>query len=283
MTSPTRPRSGPSPPGPSNRWTSRAAPPIEIPGSVVPAPTDRAQELDDQEEEHPQEGSWQDEERDDGRDDDADDAGSASDGIGQWDPEDDRQRHGDGEQSGHEAEQHADPPPPVGALDARGPQVRQPREADAHQAGRDEDHRRGRCRADDRRLGGAARGCQKHPQSGDARETRSERGFRDPFVVEAGRVRGSAQDGETEQDPGGVHAEHDGRLVEDMSRRRHPTAATSRRAPRHDDHGERGPVGLSAVVPRGPREAQPDQGGAGEGDEGQGAAGPLPARDSTVT
>ena len=283
MTSATRLRSGPSPLRPEQVLHVESGTADETAGVGRPAPTDRAQELDDQEEDHPQESSRQDEERRDGRDDHAGDAGSGSDGIGEGDSKEHREWHGDGEQTGDDAEQHADPPASVGVLDTRSPQIRQPRETDAHQASRDEDHRRGRCRAHDRRLGSAAGGCQEHPQSGNARETRSERGFRDPFIVETGRVRGSPKHGEPEKDPGRVHAEHDGRLLEHMSRRRPQRQQPADQRRSDGGRGERGPIVLSTGVPRGPRDGQADQGRAGEGDEGQGACRSGPARNSTVT
>ena len=88
-------------------------------------PTEVAQELEHQEEDHPDQGSRQDEERGGGQDERSDDAGSASHGIGQRDTQDQREWHRDGEQSRHDSDQDADPHAPVGPLDTRAPEIRQ--------------------------------------------------------------------------------------------------------------------------------------------------------------
>ena len=208
-------------------------------------PTQAAQELEHQEEDHPDQGSRQDEERGGGQDECSDDAGSASYGIGQRHTQDQREWHRDGEQSCHDSDQDAGPHAPVGPLDTRAPEIRQSGEPDAQQTGRDERHRRPRRGADDPWLTRSAGRRQEHPEAGDGHQARPERGFRDPFVVETGRVCGPAKHGKPEKDPGGVHAEDQRRLVDDLSRRR-----PQRQQPAEDGHGdgdrgEHRPIGRS--------------------------------------
>ena len=129
-------------------------------------------------------------------------------------------------------DQDADPHAPVGTLDARAPEIRRSREPDAQQSGRDERHRRPRRRRRRPRLTRPAGRRQEHPEAGDDHQARSERGFRDPFIVASGRcvrtraarqARGGPRRGEcrrptpARRGPGPPRA---------------PTAATSRGRPR---------------------------------------------------
>ena len=135
MTSATTPRAGPSVAvDPSRSCTSGRSPPIAPDGAAGGCrsdPTQAAQEIEHQEEDHPEQGSRQDEDRGRGQDERSDDPGSASHGIGQRDTQDQREWHRDGEQTCHDSDQDAAPHSPVCPLYARAPEIRQSGEPDA--------------------------------------------------------------------------------------------------------------------------------------------------------